>query len=284
MKKSKLLLLLGVALTFTACDAKTNNSTSDSNSNNSNSDSISDNSGDVSDSSSEVIVSDSSSLSELVEDEYNILPNWEEIQVDISVGEDLLDLSVNRAFGVGLEYNASYTMASSDLSKERVISSNEKVFSIEKSEGQSFKIRPHHAGQAFLRIYDSEGDVRYCKKVVVKDPIPTSDLEEYLVYDCEYWVSVMSWTDSFTITFNEGGQYTISGAFSNVPFSNTGTYEFVGIVNNGKEYDFKFTDKDIASYGLTGFQLATVGSFMYLMGTYGTEAILFPNDEIENNK
>lgn len=269
MKKSiYLLALFGLSLSVVACE-KTD--ASDSNVSTS---------VDVSNSVTESTtpsVSDSSPT----EDEYNQLPNWDTVSYEFSSGGDLLDIAVGRAFMTGGEYLISYTMNStlpSVSSGERAVSSNEKVFTLEK-DGTGFKLTCHHAGQAYLRIYDSNNIIRYCQLVTVKDAIPLSYMEEYLVYDCEYWVSRYSWSDSFVITFNEGGQYTVSGMLSAVEFEPiTGTYEYVETLNNGKEYSYRFTDTDVASIGLVGFHIATTGTFMYLQDNYGTAALMFPAD------
>ncbi len=287
MKKINFLVLLSSIMVLAACDngnssdsAKVSDSASaasaDTNSSNSitSSESQSDSNSVTSDSSVEV-------------NEYEVLPNWDRVDLEFSMGSDLLDVAVGRPFMTGATYDISYTMNSSipsDPKNEVAISSNEKVFTLERN-GTGFKLHAHHAGQAMIRITDSNNIIRFCEIIVVKDAIPLDYMEEYLVYDCEYWKSVMSWTDDYVITFNEGNQYTVSGRIENVPFEPiTGTYEYVGTLNDGKEYEYKFTDTDIANVGLTGFHVATVGSFMYLQGNYGTEAILKPTNEIPSEK
>lgn len=292
-KFSNLLMLLGLAVAVVGCGNGTPSSTSseslDSSPSSSevvDSSSIEESSSlDVSSPSSDSSMSSdssSSSSSVIPDDEYNVLPNWEETTFDISIGGDMLDIAVGRSFMTGADYQLYYTMGSSlpsNPSGERAISSNEKVFTVTKESGGGLKVHAVHAGRAYLRIYDSNNIIRYCGLVVVEDPIPLADMEEYLVYDCEYWVTTMSWVDSFTIIFNEGGQYTVSGYLENVPFGSiTGTYEYVETINNGKEYSYRFTDTDVAQIGLVGFDIASTGKFMYLIDKWGVAAILFPNN------
>ncbi len=281
MKKINLLVILSSVMLLSSCkNTPPSDSVTDSLSS---SDSALSESNDSTSSTENSSNAGSDSSSEIIEDEYNVLPDWDIISLGFSAGSDLLDIAVDRAFMTGADYSLTYSMDSSipsDPKNETAISSNEKVFTLERN-GTGFLLHAHHAGQALLRIIDSNDIIRYCAKVVVKDPIPLDYMEEYLVYDCEYWKSVMSWTDDYVITFNEGNQYTISGKLENVTFEPvTGTYEYVGLLNNGKEYEYKFTDTDIASLGLTGFHVATVGSFMYLQGNWGTEAILKPMNEM----
>ena len=221
---------------------------------------------------------------EELDPEYNDLPNWQIVRDDISTGGDLLDIEIGRDFMTGAEYDISFSLGSSmpvDPSKTKVVSSNEKVFVVEKF-GNGYKIKALHAGRAYLRIYDSNGMIRYCNLVVVKDAIPLDYMEEYLVYDCEYWVSLMSWTDNYTLTFNEGGVYTVSGYVTNESFGSiTGTYEYVGETITGKEYEYAFTDTNITQLGLTGFHVSKTGTWMYLQDDYGTAAMMVPNDKVD---
>ena len=276
-KKFRLLLLsLICAITFVSCD-ETSESVKESES--------------TSESVETTESSNTSSSEDVSVDEldptYNELPNWQIISDDINVGGDLLDIEIGRDFMTGAEYVLSFSFCSSipvDPSQTRVVSSNEKVFTVEK-EGSTFKVKALHEGQAYIRIYDSNGMIRYCNLVVVKDAISLDYMEEYLVYDCEYWVSLMSWTDSYTLTFNEGGVYTVSGYITNASFGSiTGTYEYVGETITGKEYEYKFTDTDIAQLGLTGFHVSKTGTWMYLQDDYGTAALMVPNDKIDSFK
>ena len=276
-KKFRLLLLsLICAITFVSCD-ETSESVKESES--------------TSESVETTESSNTSSSEDVSVDEldptYNELPNWQIISDDINVGGDLLDIEIGRDFMTGAEYILSFSFGSSipvDPSQTRVVSSNEKVFAVEK-EGSTFKVKALHEGQAYIRIYDSNGMIRYCNLVVVKDAISLDYMEEYLVYDCEYWVSLMSWTDSYTLTFNEGGVYTVSGYITNESFGSiTGTYEYVGETITGKEYEYKFTDTDITQLGLTGFHVSKTGTWMYLQDDYGTAALMVPNDKIDSFK
>ena len=218
-----------------------------------------------------------------LDEEYYSLPNWPDESFDISYGQDFLDVTVDRAFMTGAEYTLSYTLGSSlPSTKETAISSNEKVFTVEVV-GTTIKLKALHAGQAKLRIVDSNDVIRWCGTIRVEDAIPLEYMEEYLVYDCEYWVSVMGWGDSYTITFNEGGVFTISGAISNVAFAPiTGKYYYAGTLNNGKEYEYLFEESaELNETGLTGFHIAATGTFMYLQYYGGTDSILFPNHLID---
>lgn len=285
MKAFKKLLMLFVALFMVAgCDTPEGNDSSSSNvSGNINTESPSS----VEDSSDTSSEEDSSSSDEIiVDDEYNVLPNWEDEHYDISYGQDFLDVTVNRAFMTGAEYSLSYTLGSSLPSTgETVISSNEKVFTVELV-GTTIKLKALHAGKAKLRIIDSNDVIRWCGTITVEDPIPLDYMEEYLVYDCEYWVSVMSWGDSYTITFNEGGVFTISGSITNVAFAPiTGKYYYSETINNGKEHVYLFEEsQELNETGFTGFHIAATGTFMYLQYYGGTDAILFPNHLIDSMK
>lgn len=270
-----LLLSLICAVTFVSCEQPTNSTGESSSVETSESESV-----------NESTPSEEVSVDEL-DPEYNTLPNWQIITDDINIGGDLLDVEIGRDFMTGAEYVLSFTFGSSmpvDPTQTRVVSSNEKVFTIVK-EGSTYKAKALHAGQAYIRIYDSNGMIRYCNLVVVKDAIPLDYMEEYLVYDCEYWVSLMSWTDNYTLTFNEGGVYTVSGYITNESFGSiTGTYEYVGETITGKEYEYKFTDTNIAQLGLTGFHVSKTGTWMYLQDDYGTAAMMIPNDKVEDFK
>lgn len=223
--------------------------------------------------------SESTTPSEPVLDEYNELPNWVETHQDVSTGQDLLDAEFGRPYMTGAEYDIYFSLGSSlpnDPSKQVVESSNEKVFTIEKVAG-GYKLTAKHAGRAFLRIKDSNGFIRYCKLIYVEDPIDLDYMEEYLVYDCEYWVSY-GWSDSYILTFYEGGKYSLSGTLTSESFASiTGTYEYVETIHDGKEYSYVFTDNNIASIGLVGFHVATTGGFIYLQADGWTDAILTPS-------
>ena len=214
-------------------------------------------------------------------DEYNELPNWTVTSRGISYSGDLIDVMAGVPFMTGADYTGSYTLSTSlpESTYETVVSSNENVFTVEVV-GTTLNIKAVHAGQAYLRITDSNGIHRLCQKIVVKDAIPLDYMEEYLVYDCEYWVTIYG--ESYTLTFNEGGVYTLSGSISNQAFAPiTGTYEYVATINNNKEYQYKFTDDDIAAIGLVGFNILATGKFMYIQHDGGTDAILWPINEIE---
>ena len=213
---NKLFMLFASLFMVAGCDTP-NNDYSSTGSITTDSSSSDVNVDDSSDTSSDSQNNDSSSTgNEIVDDEYNVLPNWPDENYDISYGQDFLDVTVNRAFMTAAEYALSYSLGSSLPSTgETVISSNEKVFTVELV-GTTIKLKALHAGKAKLRIIDSNDVVRWCGTIVVEDPIPLDYMEEYLVYDCEYWVSVMGWGDSYTITFNEGGVFTISGSISKV--------------------------------------------------------------------
>ena len=92
MKAFKKLLMLFVALFMVAgCDTPEGNDSSSSNvSGNINTESPSS----VEDSSDTSSEEDSSSSDEIiVDDEYNVLPNWEDEHYDISYGQDFLDVT-----------------------------------------------------------------------------------------------------------------------------------------------------------------------------------------------
>lgn len=218
-------------------------------------------------------------------DEYNQLPNWTETHQDVSTGQDLLDAEFGRPYMTGAEYEIYFSLGTSlpnDPSKVVVESSNEKVFTIEKV-GGGYKLIAKHAGKAFLRIKDSNEFIRYCKLIYVEDPIELDYMEEYLVYDCEYWVSY-GWSDSYVLTFYEGGKYSLSGTLTGESFASiTGTYEYVETIHDGKEYSYVFTDTNIASVGLVGFHVATTGGFIYLQADGWTDAILTPSKTGEQN-
>lgn len=230
-------------------------------------------------SSNEDASSETSSPSEVVVDEYNQLPNWTETSHDISTGQDLLDAEFGRPYMTGAEYEIYFSLGSSlpnDPALQVVESSNEKVFTIEKVAG-GYKLTAKHAGKAYLRIKDSNGFVRYCKLIYVEDAIDLDYMEEYLVYDCEYWVSY-GWSDSYVLTFYEGGIYSLSGTLTGESFGTiNGTYEYVETIHDGKEYSYKFTDQNIASVGLVGFHVATTGGYIYLQADGWTDAILTPS-------
>lgn len=223
--------------------------------------------------------SETTSPSEDVVDEYNQLPNWTETRHDISTGQDLLDAEFGRPYMTGAEYEIYFSLGSSlpnDPALQVVESSNEKVFTIEKVAG-GYKLTAKHAGKAYLRIKDSNGFVRYCKLIYVEDAIDLDYMEEYLVYDCEYWVSY-GWSDSYVLTFYEGGKYSLSGTLTGESFGTiNGTYEYVETIHDGKEYSYKFTDSNIASVGLVGFHVATTGGYIYLQADGWTDAILTPS-------
>lgn len=279
MKKIRLLTYALLVTLLAGCNSNNNESLSSEAISSSNSEENSEESV-----SSSVVVESSS---EEVDNEYGPLVNWDEISLQCSQAGDLLDVTVGREFMTGGTYDIVYSLygLQSDPNNEKVVSSNEKVFSLEKI-GANYKLTCHHAGQAYIRIIDSNDIVRYCALVTVLDPIPLENMEEYLVYDCEYWVSAMAWSDSFTLIFNENGQYTISGHLSNASFGSiTGTYEYSETINNGKEYAYVFTDNEVKQQvGLTGFHVATTGRFMYLQDTYGTAAIMLPNDQINQGE
>ena len=283
---NKLFMLFASLFMVAGCDTP-NNDYSSTGSITTDSSSSDVNVDDSSDTSSDSQNNDSSSTgNEIVDDEYNVLPNWPDEHYDISYGQDFLDVTVNRAFMTGAEYALSYSLGSSLPSTgETVISSNEKVFTIELV-GTTIKLKALHAGKAKLRIIDSNDVVRWCGTIVVEDPIPLDYMEEYLVYDCEYWVSVMGWGDSYTITFNEGGVFTISGSISNAAFAPiTGKYYYSETINNGKEYVYLFEESQaLNETGFTGFHIAATGTFMYLQYYGGTDSILFPSHLIDTVK
>ena len=228
---------------------------------------------------SEDTSSETTNPSENVVDEYNQLPNWTETSHDISTGQDLLDAEFGRPYMTGAEYEIYFSLGSSlpnDPEKQVVESSNEKVFTIEKVAG-GYKLTAKHAGKAYLRITDSNGFIRYCKLIHVEDAIDLDYMEEYLVYDCEYWVSY-GWSDTYVLTFYEGGKYSLSGSLTGESFGSiNGTYEYVETIHDGKEYSYKFTDSNIASVGLVGFHVATTGGYIYLQADGWTDAILTPS-------
>lgn len=283
---NKLFMLFASLFMVAGCDTP-NNDYSSTGSITTDSSSSDVNVDDSSDTSSDSQNNDSSSTgNEIVDDEYNVLPNWPDEHYDISYGQDFLDVTVNRAFMTGAEYALSYSLGSSLPSTgETVISSNEKVFTVELV-GTTIKLKALHAGKAKLRIIDSNDVVRWCGTIVVEDPIPLDYMEEYLVYDCEYWVSVMGWGDSYTITFNEGGVFTISGSISNAAFAPiTGKYYYSETINNGKEYVYLFEESQaLNETGFTGFHIAATGTFMYLQYYGGTDSILFPSHLIDTVK
>lgn len=286
-KLLSLLLMVCAATTFASCDdTTTSNSEKPSNvvessseeqesSSTKESSTVEESSSSTTDSSGD----SSTTTPEVNDDEYNKLPNWEETKQDISTGQDLLDAEFGRPYMTGAEYVIYFTLGTSlpnDPEKQVVESSNEKVFTIEKVAG-GYKLTAKHAGKAYLRIKDSNGFVRYCKLIYVEDPIDLDYMEEYLVYDCEYWVSY-GWSDTYVLTFYEGGKYSLSGTITGQSFGTiNGTYEYVETIHDGKEYSYVFTDTNIANVGLVGFHVATTGGYIYLQAEGWTDAILTPS-------
>lgn len=235
-------------------------------------------------SSSEITSSDlnSSENSSVVEDEYYKLPDWDEVQVSCGVGGDLIDIAVKKKLVTNCEYSMSYSFSNlpNESGKEIVESSNPNVIELVKL-GTVYKMLPKHAGKTFIRITDSNGIIRLCMLAEVADPIPYADMEEYLVYDADYWKSYAGYGDTFAMTFYVGGELSLTGSLSNESFViEKATYEFTGASDDGKEYQYKFTDTTSTGiYRFAGFNISTNGDFIYLLSKNGLDGILIPSDK-----
>lgn len=279
MNKKLLLVLSSFMLTLASCNSTNNSSTNEvSNSNEEVSSSVVDNS---SSSSEETSSSEEISSSTNVDDnKYYDLPDWGEVNIKCSIGGDLIDIAVKKKLVTNCEYSFTLTMSGLDHEegKEVVESSNPDVLTITK-EGSKYIINPVHAGRAFIRATDSTGFVRYCIKAEVADPIPLDDIEEYLVYEADYWKSYAGYGDTFVMTFYENGKMSLTGSLSNEPFIlNDMTYEYSGKTEDGKEYRYIFTDDNSKIYSFYGFNLSTNGDFIYLLSNNGLDGILVPSD------
>lgn len=225
-------------------------------------------------------------------DEYNILPDWEVTNnfIKWDIMSDYSEITVDRAYQTGCDYYLRYEMLQpliSDHNQERVEVSNEKVLTATMT-SDGFKVTCLHAGKSYIKVYDSENRVRSCLLVRVTDPIPLDYMEEYLVYDCEYFVSITGdpeYSDYFVLNFLEGGRYILTGYLTAQPIAITnGTYEFSETINNGKEYRYLFTDQDSKAYSFTGFDIACNGEMVYLESRYGTDAIMLPVALVEGDQ
>lgn len=276
MRKNLLAILLSsLTLAVAGCDNPTN---SDSNPS------------EVASSSQEESVSEEISSSEesssenssILEDEYYKVPDWAEVQVSCGVGGDLIDIAVGKKLVTNCEYSISYSFSNlpNESGKETVESSNPNVIELQKS-GTTYKMLPKHAGKAFIRITDSNGIIRLCMLAEVADPIPYEDMEEYLVYDADYWKSYAGYGDTFAMTFYVGGELSLTGSLSNEAFViEKATYEFSKMSDDGKEYQYKFTDTTSTGiYGFAGFNISTNGDFIYLLSRNGLDGILIPSDK-----
>lgn len=266
----KVLLLTIMLCCVTSCK-------NDGDSNNSESISISENES-ISDSASDSN-SNSDSSSQVEDDPYFKLPNWEITSRYINTGDDLIDINVSKHFVTGLDYVISFTLTDlpNDPNNEVVESSNPEVFTVEKAGGK-YNIHCLHEGDAMIRIKDSNGIVRYCNVVYVRDPIALDDMEEYLVYGVDYWVSTYGFGDSYELVFYENGLVDITCVISNNQYPTyTASYEYVGDSPDKKEYMYEFTDKTSAELSLTGFNISKNGDMMYLQDRWGTAALMKPN-------
>lgn len=236
----------------------------------------------VSESISEIVDSEVTSSSDVIDDEYYSLPNWKEVQVSCGVGSDLIDLSVRKKLVTNCEYSISYTLSDlpNESGKEVVESSNPKVIELEKV-GAVYKMYPRHAGKCYIKITDSNGIIRYCVLAEVADPIPYENMEEYLVYDADYWKSYAGYGDTFVMTFLLGGIVSLTGTLSNEAFAiSSATYKFDKASADGKEYQYLFTDTtSTGEYGFYGFNISTNGDFIYLLSRNGLDGILIPSDK-----
>ena len=162
-KLLSLLLMVWSAATFVSCNENPSNTPSNEPSNviESSSNEKENSTNEESSTPSEDTSSETTNPSENVVDEYNQLPNWTETSHDISTGQDLLDAEFGRPYMTGAEYEIYFSLGSSlpnDPEKQVVESSNEKVFTIEKVAG-GYKLTAKHAGKAYLRITDSNGEI-----------------------------------------------------------------------------------------------------------------------------
>ncbi len=286
MNKKMLLILSSFILALASCNQNNVSSNDNEHSNstssfeeasNSESSSIKEESSSSEDTSSSEV---SSSTTVDDDNKYYNLPDWGEVQVKCGIGGDLIDLAVRKKLVTNCEYSFSFTLSDlpNEEGKEVVESSNNEVLTIEKV-GASYKIHPIHKGKAFIRITDSTGFVRYCVMAEVADPIPVSEMEEYLVYEADYWKSYAGYGDTFVMTFYENGKMSLTGNLSNEPFVlNDMTYEYTGKSTDGKEYYYQFTDTNSQQYSFKGFNLSANGDFIYLLSNNGLDGILIPSD------
>ena len=144
-KFKTLLLSLICAVTFVSCQNPTGSTGTGESSSINESESESTNSS---------TPSEDVSVDEL-DPEYNDLPNWQIVRDDISTGGDLLDIEIGRDFMTGAEYDISFSLGSSmpvDPSQTKVVSSNEKVFVVEKL-GNGYKIKALHRYMSYFHFY-----------------------------------------------------------------------------------------------------------------------------------
>lgn len=279
MNKKLLLVLSSFMLTLASCN-NTNTSSPDDTPTSS-IDNASSSVVEESSSSNEDVSSEEVSSSTTVDDsKYYDLPDWGEVNIKCSIGGDLIDIAVKKKLVTNCEYSFTLTMTGleHEEGKEVIESSNTDVLTVEKV-GSTYKINPIHAGRAFIRATDSTGFVRYCIMAEVADPIPLDEIEEYLVYEADYWKSYAGYGDTFVMTFYENGKMSLSGALSNEPFVlNDMTYEYSGKSEDGKEYYYTFTDDNSKMYSFRGFNLSTNGDFIYLLSNNGLDGILVPSN------
>ncbi len=278
MNKKILLVLSSFILTLASCNNTNSQSEAETSNNEEVSSSVMENS-----SSNEEVSSSEISSSETVDEnkKYYDLPDWGEVNIKCTTGGDLIDLAIKKKLVTNCEYTFTLTMSGLDHEegKEVIESSNTDVLTVEKV-GSTYKINPIHAGRAFIRAKDSTGFVRYCIMAEVADPIALDKIEEYLVYEADYWKSFGGFGDSFVMTFYENGKMSLTGALSNEPFVlNDMTYEYTGKSTDGKEYYYKFTDDNSKIYSFKGFNLSTNGDFIYLLSNSGLDGILIPSDK-----
>lgn len=265
-KINRLLMLLGIAFAITSCDIVINFNSENS---------------DVS--STDSVVSDNISSDDITldEDSYYQLPDWDVESYKCEVG--LSDIGVNRSLVTGEKYNLNVSMSNPipNPGYEQYISSNPNVLTITVDDEKQVWIECHHAGMAKIRIYDGDGDVRYCEIIRVADKISVKDMEDHLVYVAEEWHSVIKGADEYVITFFPNNIYSISGNDQNGSEFTivTGTYEYVETSNKTtvEEYYYQFTDENAKSLDLEGFFLDCTGEYMHLWAGSATANILYPS-------
>lgn len=207
---------------------------------------------------------------------YKLPDGWKDEQLHCAISGDLIDVSVEKALIMGCSYRFGYSLSVVNANSTTVSSSNENVFKVEKNSEGSCVVTPIHEGEAYFTLMDDNQLVRYRQKVIVKNPLSYDDMLEYLS-NVEYWDPKIGEQITMNFLFDNEviltGYATSGSGNSNVSY--VATYEFKEETID--EYRFSFTDEVSKQHSWTGFNVSKCGDFMYLMSSYGVDAILRPN-------
>lgn len=251
--KRKLLLLTLPALLLVACSNGDDSSAGDT--------SVEPTTSETSNESSEIATSEETS--------------WpSNIAKDITYGDSLIDLMIDRSLCVGVEYKLSFAYTESELAGSTVTLADSSYGEITGSDG-TFYLTPTKSGQTVLYIRDATNYIHLRRVITIKDPIEAADMDDHLLR-VDHYQSVILAGFNMTMTFIGDGMCILAGSDEGTDIGSiTFSYAYSSTWGDD-EYKYAISDfeNNYSTLAPTCFTVNMTGDMIHLIKEYSDGSII----------